>query len=77
MKCTMRDRSSRRPKDNGVVLSTCLVEVISGLVAGENVVVEGALKLRDGTEIKLINQPTEVLPSETDNVSQADGKQES
>lgn len=54
-----------------------LVEVVSGLVAGENVVVEGALKLRDGTEINVINQPTEVLPSETDNVSQADGKQES
>jgi membrane fusion protein (multidrug efflux system) len=54
-----------------------LVEVVSGLVAGENVVVEGALKLRDGSEINVINQPTEVLPSETDNVSQADGKQES
>jgi membrane fusion protein (multidrug efflux system) len=54
-----------------------LVEVVSGLVAGDNVVVEGALKLRDGTEINVINQPTEVLPSETDNVSQADGKQES
>jgi membrane fusion protein (multidrug efflux system) len=50
-----------------------LVEVISGLVAGENVVVEGALKLRDGSEIKVINKPTKVLPSEAANVSQADG----
>jgi membrane fusion protein (multidrug efflux system) len=50
-----------------------LVEVISGLVAGENVVVEGALKLRDGSEIKVINKPTKVLPSEAANVSQVDG----
>jgi len=34
-----------------------VVEVISGLMEGENVVVEGALKLRDGTAVKVL-QPT-------------------
>lgn len=33
-----------------------VVEVISGLVEGEQVVVEGALKLRDGTAISIIGQ---------------------
>ena len=33
-----------------------VVEVVSGLVAGEQVVVEGALKLRDGSAVSIIGQ---------------------
>ena len=36
-----------------------VVEVISGLVAGEEVVVEGALKLRDGSAVSIIGQESE------------------
>jgi membrane fusion protein (multidrug efflux system) len=36
-----------------------VVEVISGLVAGEKVVVEGALKLRDGSVVSIIGQEAE------------------
>lgn len=37
-----------------------LVEVLSGLVEGEHVVVEGALKLRDGSAVSIIGQVAEV-----------------
>jgi len=37
-----------------------VVEVISGLVAGEDVVVEGALKLRDGSAVSIIGQEAEI-----------------
>ena len=37
-----------------------VVEVISGLVAGDQVVVEGALKLRDGSAISIIGQEKQV-----------------
>ena len=33
-----------------------MVEVISGLVENEQVVVEGALKLRDGSAVSIIGQ---------------------
>ena len=33
-----------------------VVEVVSGLVEGDNVVVEGALKLRDGSDVSIIGQ---------------------
>ncbi|GAW95962.1 MULTISPECIES: efflux RND transporter periplasmic adaptor subunit [Colwellia] len=36
-----------------------MVEVLSGLVAGEQVVVEGALKLRDGSALSIIAQDAE------------------
>jgi len=36
-----------------------VVEVLSGLVEGEKVVVEGALKLRDGSEVSVIGQKDE------------------
>ncbi|PKG83516.1 efflux RND transporter periplasmic adaptor subunit [Colwellia sp. 75C3] len=36
-----------------------VVEVISGLVEGEQVVVEGALKLRDGSAVSIIGKETE------------------
>ncbi|WP_057832292.1 efflux RND transporter periplasmic adaptor subunit [Colwellia sp. TT2012] len=35
-----------------------MVEVVSGLVAGEQVVVEGALKLRDGSAVSIIGEET-------------------
>jgi membrane fusion protein (multidrug efflux system) len=43
-----------------------MVEVMSGLVEGEQVVVEGALKLRDGSAVSLIGQEakTEVTTAE-------------
>ena len=37
-----------------------VVEVLSGLVEGEHVVVEGALKLRDGSAVSIIGQVAEV-----------------
>lgn len=36
-----------------------VVEVVSGLVEGEQVVVEGALKLRDGSAVSIIGQESE------------------
>lgn len=37
-----------------------VVEVLSGLVEGEHVVVEGALKLRDGSAVSIIDQVAEI-----------------
>jgi membrane fusion protein (multidrug efflux system) len=42
-----------------------VVEVISGLVEGEQVVVEGALKLRDGSAVSIIGQEKEQDESTT------------
>lgn len=44
-----------------------VVEVISGLNEGEQVVVEGALKLRDGSTISIIGQEKKILEVESDN----------
>ena len=41
-----------------------MVEVISGLVVGEKVVVEGALKLRDGSAVSITGQEDETDISE-------------
>jgi membrane fusion protein (multidrug efflux system) len=54
-----------------------LVEVVSGLIVGEKVVVEGALKLRDGVGIDIINLLPNELPFETNKLSHTDGNQES
>jgi membrane fusion protein (multidrug efflux system) len=43
-----------------------VVEVISGLNEGEQVVVEGALKLRDGSTISIIGQEKKILEVESD-----------
>ncbi|KGJ89175.1 efflux RND transporter periplasmic adaptor subunit [Colwellia psychrerythraea] len=44
-----------------------VVEVVSGLVEGEQVVVEGALKLRDGSAVSIIGQ--EVIEDKTEEKS--------
>jgi membrane fusion protein (multidrug efflux system) len=41
-----------------------LVEVLSGVIAGEQVVVEGALKLRDGSAVSISGQEAETNISE-------------
>lgn len=43
-----------------------MVEVISGLVEGEQVVVEGALKLRDGSAISIIGQEAKIEVTTTE-----------
>ncbi len=44
-----------------------VVEVISGLKEGEQVVVEGALKLRDGATVSIIEPEQKISEVESDN----------
>ncbi|AAZ26617.1 efflux RND transporter periplasmic adaptor subunit [Colwellia psychrerythraea] len=48
-----------------------VVEVLSGLVEGEHVVVEGALKLRDGSAVSIIGQVAEVEAEAGDKASKS------
>ena len=48
-----------------------VVEVLSGLVEGEQVVVEGALKLRDGSAVSIIGQVAEIEADTKDKASKS------